>query len=350
VKRESGVVLKDLADALRDQGGFDEARKAYQAGLKVNEELKDLRGQGVTLGQLGSLAMREGNVQEAADRHRDALGLFQQLREPAMEAVAWHMLGMVFHESRQWDQAERHYREAGRIEEELGDLARAASTWNQLAAVNREAGKPDAAELWWRKAIEVGRALGDPMGLSRCLGNLAILLQTQPGRLAEARQLAEEALAIMRTLDPGAAEIWRGYGVLATIVDQEAQAAPDARQKAELQEKAREHRRLAREAKRNFAGTRHELRQRLPVILGTIMAVHDSGQRSQLEQMLLGMEQHGWTDLVAAIRRILAGERDPDALYAALDLEDSMIVETILQGLADPSTLSDLLPTDPPPG
>lgn len=58
------------------------------------------------------------------------------------------------------------------------------------------------------------------------------------------------------------------------------------------------------------------------------------------------MEQHGWTKLVAALRRILAGERDADALCEALDLEDSMIIETILAGLSDPSSLSDLLPTE----
>jgi hypothetical protein len=49
---------------------------------------------------------------------------------------------------------------------------------------------------------------------------------------------------------------------------------------------------------------------------------------------------------VAAIRRVLAGERDVDALCADLDRRDSMIVEAILQGLADPSALADLLPRE----
>ena len=78
------------------------------------------------------------------------------------------------------------------------------------------------------------------------------------------------------------------------------------------------------------------------------MAVQDPAHRAQLEHALPGMEQHGWTKLVAALRRILAGERDADALCEALDLEDSMIIETILTGLSDPSTLSDLLPTEEP--
>ena len=45
------------------------------------------------------------------------------------------------------------------------------------------------------------------------LSNLADLLRTQPGRLDGAREPAEEALAIDKTLDPDAAEIWKTYGL-----------------------------------------------------------------------------------------------------------------------------------------
>ncbi len=348
VKRKRGLCLTDLADALAEQGKFAEARQAYQDGLKVDEELNDLRGQGASLSQLAALALREGNLNEAADRYRAALALFQQLREPASEAVGWHQLGMVFRRAGQVAEAERHYRESARIEEERGNLAGAAQTWNSLAIMSKEANKPDVAEMWYRKAIEAMQEGGFADRGSKAISNLANLLQTQPGRLAEARQLAEEALAIDKTLDPGAAEIWATYNILAEIADREARAATEDRLKAELQTKAREHRRLAREAKRNFAGTRHELRQHASLILGTVMAVQDRKQRKQLENTLPDLEQRGWTNLVTAIRRILAGERDADALCAALDFEDSMIIETILTGLADPQTLADLMPSEPP--
>ena len=348
VKRHRAALLADLADALREQGQYAEARREYQHGLTIAEELNDLRGQGVTLGQLGTLAMREGDLREAAERHRAALALFQQLREPASEAVCWHQLGVVFQEAGQWDDAERHYRESARIREERGDLAGAAQTWNNLAVVSKDAGKPDAAEMWYRKAIDGGRKTGDVLTTSRALGNLANLLQTRPGRLAEARQLAEDALAIKRTLDPGAAEIWNTYTILAQIASREAQATSDAHRQAELEAQARDHRRRARQAQRNFAGTRHQLQRHLSVIFGTIMATQDPDHRRQLEDALPDMEQHGWTKLVAAIRRILNGERDEDTLCADLDDEDSMIIATILAGLADPSTLADLLPSEPP--
>ena len=143
VKSLRGTLRSELGDALRAGGQYGDARKAYEAALKIAEELKDLRGQGVDLGKLGALALAEGNLEEALQRQQTVLRLFQQLNEPDMEAAAWHQLGRVYHEQRQWDEAERHYREAARISEERGRLAAAAQTWNQLAVLAQEAGKPE---------------------------------------------------------------------------------------------------------------------------------------------------------------------------------------------------------------
>lgn len=355
VKRHRSVLLTDKADAFAEQGKYAEARRAYQDGLKVDEELNDLRCQGVILGQLGLLAMRERGKDwfaEAEKNYRAALALFTQLREPASEAVIWHQLGRVYQETGQLSDAERHYRESARIKEECGDLAGAARSWNQLANLANNASNPVAAEMWCRKAIDGFRAVGDRISPSKVLYNLADVLRNQPGRLAEARQLAEEALAIDATLDLGAAEIWKTYGILAEIVEKEASeftpsgGSAVASATTGAQNQAREYRRLAREARRNFAGTRHQLRRHAPLIFGTVMAVQDLDQRKALEGELPALEQRGWTKLVAAIRRILTGETDADSLCATLDLEDSMIIEAILAGLRDPETLKDLLPSE----
>ncbi|MBL9126516.1 MAG: tetratricopeptide repeat protein, partial [Verrucomicrobiales bacterium] len=367
VKRSRGMRLTDLADALAEQGRFAEARQAYQDGLKVAEELTDLRQRGVVLGQLGTLAIREGKLTEASDRYHASLALFQQLREPASEAVVRHQLGVVFQEARQWGEAERHYRESARIKEENGIISGpngAATTWNQLANVALLAGNPDAAEMWYRKAIQgfrssdpfspaggegrdEGARFGGRITLSLALSNLANLLRTQPGRLAEARRLAEEALAISKTLDPGAASIWKTYDILADIAEQEAQAAPDDRRKAELQAQAREHRRLAREAKRNFAGTRHELLRHAPVILAACMAAQDPEQRPVLGEVLRRYADASWKEMVAAIHRIVAGERDEESLQEGQFGDGPLILDAILAGLRDPQTLADLLPSEP---
>ncbi|WP_211211661.1 tetratricopeptide repeat protein [Lamprocystis purpurea] len=375
VRRERGFALTELADALTNSGDYAGARRAYEDGLEVAKGLSDERAQGVSLGQLGTLAMREGRLDEAERRYREALDLFQRLGEPASEAVLWHQLGVVYQDARRWDDAERHYRESARIKEQRGDLAAAARTWNNLAIVTMNAGRPEAAEHWYRKAIEGSRAVGDRVNQSNGLGNLANLLQSQPTRLAEARRLAEESLAIKETLDPGAAEIWNTHDILAQITDCERAAAPDPATAAALAAQSSAHRRRARAALRAFPGTRHRLQPHLPLIRLVVQALAAPAPgragrlarlpligrllrrapapgpaaahlQAELEQALPQLEAKGRTNLAAAIRLLRTGERDPDTLCAALDPEDAVIIDTILQAIADPATLAAL--TDPP--
>ncbi len=322
---------------LTDQGRYAEARAQYGQGLEIARELKDPRGEGVTLGQIGTLALLEGDPAEAERRYQEALALFRRLGEPGMEAVYLHQLGRTFEEAGQWGQAEQHYREAARLKQELGDLAGAAGTWNQLAIVNQFQGKPEAAETWYRKAIDGGRQTGQCAELSNCLSNLADLLRHRPNGLDEARRLAEEALAIKQTLDPGAARIWNTYGILAQIADRQSRADEAAR-----------YRRQARDAKRAFAGTAQELRRFAPVITAIAGAVAGQAEaRTAVDQLLAKYTAADGENaaFAAAVQRILDGERDVEALCAGLG-QSAPVIETILEALADPSRLAELLPDD----
>lgn len=76
------------------------------------------------------------------------------------------------------------------------------------------------------------------------------------------------------------------------------------------------------------------------LIHGVVMACYRAELRPELESALRVSEQNGWTDLVHAIRLILAGRRDPGILQG-LDEEDTVIAEAILRALQDSSTLPD---------
>ncbi|MGD8309910.1 MAG: hypothetical protein PVG98_10750 [Chromatiales bacterium] len=65
-----------------------------------------------------------------------------------------------------------------------------------------------------------------------------------------------------------------------------------------------------------------------------------SEHRERLDELLHSAEQSGWTALVGAIRRILAGRRDTGVL-GGLDEEDQVIAEAIMRGLQDPASLPD---------
>jgi hypothetical protein len=60
----------------------------------------------------------------------------------------------------------------------------------------------------------------------------------------------------------------------------------------------------------------------------------------QARQMLGQAEQQGWGMMVMALRQVIAGKRD-SSVYAGLDDDDRIIVEAILRGIQDPTTLPD---------
>jgi len=322
VRRQTSLLQTDLADVLTDIGSFEQAREAYQVSLAIAEEQNDNRQVGVVNGQLGTLAMMQGNLQEAVERFHEALGIFQRLNEPASESTVWNNLGEIFRRTKKWEASEESYRNSARIKESQGDLASAAITWNNIAAIIQLAGKPKEAEEWYRKAIEANSKIGNRIQLSINLGNLADLLQNNLSRLQEARQMAEAALAIKKTLDSGAAEIWGTLNIMAQIADKQHQP-----------EQARDYRRQAREAKANFAGTKYELQSYEPLISAVIAATqgHEEAKefvRKEQEQMRL---VEGLYKFPNAIDRILAGERNEEALCENLNLMASAFVMAIFE-------------------
>jgi hypothetical protein len=92
----------------------------------------------------------------------------------------------------------------------------------------------------------------------------------------------------------------------------------------------------------------HERLKKHLLLIGAIVAAIDqSDLPPQLDQVLLQMAEHGWTKLIASIRRILNGERSADALLSGLDEEDTLIVSAILAGIEDPAALRALLDATP---
>jgi hypothetical protein len=64
-------------------------------------------------------------------------------------------------------------------------------------------------------------------------------------------------------------------------------------------------------------------------------------RKDEFEQLMTMAIEHGWTDLVGTIRKIFnQGRRDVELLNN-LDEEDQVIIEAILLGLQDPSSLPD---------
>lgn len=230
-----GILHTELAGELLYKKHFEEAKESYKEALIIAEKQKDIHQFAVIIANLGILAMHQNDLQEAIKYLRYPLEIFQQLNDHEAEAGLHYQLGLVYQKTQQWEAAEQAHREAARISELQGNVKSASAAWNSLAMISEDLSKFEAAEAWYRKALEAHKSVGNFYEMAKGINNLAGLLQKNyPNRLPEARQLAEEALAIMKTLDRVVSEIWKTYLLLSYIAEQEGD-----------KEKAEEYRRLS---------------------------------------------------------------------------------------------------------
>jgi len=76
------------------------------------------------------------------------------------------------------------------------------------------------------------------------------------------------------------------------------------------------------------------------LIIAIVQAAQSGVISPELEQGLQITAKNGWTQLVERIRNIIEGKRD-SSVSEGLDDEDRTIINAILLGLQDPSTLPD---------
>lgn len=77
-----------------------------------------------------------------------------------------------------------------------------------------------------------------------------------------------------------------------------------------------------------------------PLVVKIVEAINDPSLIPAIEQVLKVSEENGWGSLVQAIRKVIKGDRD-SSILKGLDEEDSIIVDAILRGIQDPSSLPD---------
>jgi hypothetical protein len=80
------------------------------------------------------------------------------------------------------------------------------------------------------------------------------------------------------------------------------------------------------------------LQMHASLVHAVVQTVQNRDLRPHLDQVLKQSAENGWNQLVDVIYKILDGKRDP-SLLNGLDEEDRIIIDSILRGLNDPSTL-----------
>jgi len=91
----------------------------------------------------------------------------------------------------------------------------------------------------------------------------------------------------------------------------------------------------------NIPSHEEQIRQSHAVLIHQVVhACQNETAKIQLKPMLDMASQQNWHELVAAINKIVAGERSEN-LLAGLDDEDKVIIKSILMALQNPASLPD---------
>lgn len=325
----SAAAYTGLADCLCALGRFEQAERAYQAGLAIFSEVGDQRGQAVVLVQMGTLAAERGDLAEARRRHTEALETFQALGEPRSEAAVWHQLGRATERAADWAEAERCYRESLRLEEQLNNTRGVASTCNQLGIVAEGARRPGDAERWYLRALGSFEGLGDAASQVKVLYNLADLYLSQ-GRLDEAERHARQAAEIERTLDLSA-HPWKTYAILAQVAEARGPA-----------EEAAAWRRREQDSYGAYSPSSEHVQPWERGIAAIVEACQGNTQARAIAEGIVAhyLDGQDWRDLAIAFRRVLDGERDLGVLRVGLDRVAYVIVRELLTRLARPGPIS----------
>lgn len=199
-RREEGMALCNLGNALCEAHRFDEAIEAHNADLAICRELGDRDGEGVALGNLGNALCDARRFDEAIDAHNAQLAICRELADRRAEGMALGNLGGALYEARRFNEAIDTCEQAAGILRELGDRRAEGMALNNLGSALREVGRFDEAIDAHKSDLAICRELGDRYGEGAALDNLGRTLR-HVRRFDEAIDAFEQAVAIFRTLD-----------------------------------------------------------------------------------------------------------------------------------------------------
>jgi len=229
------------------------------------------------------------------------------------------------------------------------DHPQTAASLNNLAGLLKDQGSYDAARPLYERALAISeRVLGpDHPDTATSLNNLAALFRAQ-GNYEAARPLYDRALDISeRVLGPEHPDTATSLNNLA--VNAYYQGDLPAAERLMIQALRIRTARLGPDHP-DTQGSRQSLdaiQQRLASaspqppsdptealapLLAAIAAIADGNeeQRPAVEQSLAQLEDQGWM-LRGPVARICQGERDRDALVEGLDVQETLLVERILE-------------------
>jgi tetratricopeptide (TPR) repeat protein len=340
------IIWHQLGIVAQESRDWERAEGCYRESLKLEEQMNNPKGVAETCNQLAIVAEGAGRPDEAERWYLRAIELGEQLGDRKGLAARFSNLASLYLDQNRLDEAARYARRAVAIKETLDLSAEPWTTYAILARIATAQISTGEAAQWRRKEQDSYAAYAGSAHATRQYQNLiaAVVRATQgnveaqelvkseyPKMQAGGEEWQQTANAI-RSIIVGERDIetlrkdlsFTGFVIIHTILAQLSGAAPATPDPAAIPQPV--------DASDAIARIRQQWAGNVAAIVAACQG--DAEAAAQVGPWLDHQEQQDdWRALAVVLRRILAGERDADALLAGLDATDALIAGDVLRGL-----------------
>jgi tetratricopeptide (TPR) repeat protein len=340
------VVWHQLGRVAEEGRDWERAERCYREAVRIREQIHDLPMLATDFNQLARVAEGAGRLDDAERWFLRAIALGEQLRNYAELGKWLNNLANLYLEQKRLDDAERYARRAMAIKETLDPSAELWATYRILTRIATAQGRAEEAAQWRRQEQDSYAAYAGSAHAMQPYQNLiaAVVRATQrdteaqgfvKGEYSKMQAGGEEwqqTANAIRSIIAGERDIEvlreslfsTGFVIVHTILARLSGAAPAIPEPTATPQPA--------DASAAIAGIRQ---QWAPIVEAIVAACQgDAEAGAQVARLLDQLaQQDDWRALAAVLRRILAGERDADALLVGLDATDALIAGDVLRGL-----------------
>jgi tetratricopeptide (TPR) repeat protein len=163
-RRAEGWTLRNLGNALQDQGRYGEAVSSFSDAADIFGELDNTLGRAAAVCNLGETRMTQGRFAEAADYLTRCLPDWRAVDDQVGVAYTLDNIGFIRTCQGDFGSAEDYFRRSLAMFRELGDSFGEAHSLRRRADLNAERGLLDAAESDVRLAAEIFSGMSSAPG------------------------------------------------------------------------------------------------------------------------------------------------------------------------------------------
>ena len=190
------AALNNQAVILKARGDPDGAMALHKEQEHICRELGRKDGLQACLGNQAAILWARGDLDGAMALRKEEERLCRELGNKAGLQASLGNQALILKARGDLDGAMNLYKEAERLCRDLGDKDRLQGVLSNQADILKDRGDLDGAMDLYKEQERLCREFGYSWGLAMSLASQAELLSSTPERWLEARQLADEALAI----------------------------------------------------------------------------------------------------------------------------------------------------------